>query len=53
MDINNLNEIDSKMLIEMDGTEFKSRLGANSILSISMACTRASAASKKILSCLN
>ena len=43
MDINNLNEIDSKML-EMDGTEFKSRLGANSILSISMACTRASAA---------
>ncbi len=47
MDINNLNEIDSKML-EMDGTEFKSRLGANSILSISMACTRASAASKNI-----
>ena len=47
MDINNLNEIDSKML-EMDGTEFKSRLGANSILSISMACTRASAESKNI-----
>ena len=47
MDINNLNEIDSKML-EMDGTEFKSKLGANSILSISMACTRASAASKNI-----
>ena len=47
IDINNLNEIDSKML-EMDGTEFKSRLGANSILSISMACTRASAASKNI-----
>ena len=47
IDINNLNEIDSKML-EMDGTEFKSRLGANSILSVSMACTRASAASKNI-----
>ena len=47
IDINNLNEIDSKM-IEMDGTEFKSRLGANSILSVSMACTRASAASKNI-----
>ena len=47
MDINNLYEIDSKML-EMDGTEFKSRLGANSILSISMACTRASAVSKNI-----
>ena len=47
MDVNNLREIDSKM-IEMDGTEFKSKLGANSILSISMACTRASAASKNI-----
>ena len=47
MDVNNLTEIDSKM-IEMDGTEFKSKLGANSILSISMACTRASAASKNI-----
>ena len=47
MNVNNLNEIDSKM-IEIDGTEYKSRLGANSILSISMACTRASAASNNI-----
>ena len=47
MNVNNLDEIDSKML-DIDGTEYKSRLGANSILSISMACTRASAASNNI-----
>ena len=47
MNVNNLDEIDSKM-IDIDGTEYKSRLGANSILSISMACTRASAASNNI-----
>lgn len=47
MNVNNLNEIDSKM-IDIDGTEYKSRLGANSILSISMACARASAASNNI-----
>lgn len=31
------------MLKELDGTEFKSRLGANAILSVSLACARASA----------
>ena len=36
--------IDGKML-EMDGTEYKSNLGANSILGVSMAVARAAAAS--------
>ena len=47
MEISDINLIDSKM-IELDGTEFKSRLGANSILAVSMACTRAGAASSGI-----
>ncbi|MCL2227443.1 MAG: phosphopyruvate hydratase [Oscillospiraceae bacterium] len=34
-----------KMLIELDGTPNKSRLGANAILGASLACARASAAS--------
>jgi enolase len=33
-----------RMLIEMDGTENKSRLGANTILGVSLACARAAAA---------
>lgn len=33
-----------KMLIEMDGTETKSKLGANAILAVSLACAKASAA---------
>lgn len=37
--------IDHKML-ELDGTEFKSNLGANAILGVSMAVARAAAASK-------
>lgn len=37
-----------KALIKLDGTEFKSKLGANAILGVSMAFARASAASKKI-----
>ena len=47
MEISDINLIDSKM-IELDGTEFKSRLGANSILAVSMACARAGAASSGI-----
>ena len=34
--------------IDLDGTENKENLGANSILGVSMACTRASAASNYI-----
>jgi enolase len=35
-------------MIEMDGTEYKSKLGANAILGVSMALCRAQAASQKI-----
>ena len=38
-------EID-RVLIELDGTETKSRLGANSILAVSIACAKAAAASR-------
>ena len=38
------NKID-KLLIQLDGTEFKTRLGANAILSVSLACLKASAKS--------
>lgn len=40
-----LKEIDNFMK-ELDGTADKSRLGANAILGISMACARAGAAAK-------
>lgn len=40
-------EIDRKM-IELDGTENKSNLGANAILAVSLACARASALSLKL-----
>jgi len=40
-------EID-ELMIKLDGTKNKSKLGANAILSISMAACRAGAASKKI-----
>jgi enolase len=36
------NEIDA-MMIDMDGTPNKSRLGANAILAVSLACARAAA----------
>ncbi|MDD5115994.1 MAG: phosphopyruvate hydratase [Candidatus Omnitrophica bacterium] len=36
-----------KLLIRMDGTEFKSSLGANAILGVSMAVAKAAALSKK------
>ncbi len=42
-----LNEIDG-VLIALDGTKNKSRLGANAILSVSMACARALANEKKL-----
>lgn len=42
MDASNQELID-KTMIELDGTEAKSRLGANAILGVSMACLKASA----------
>src|SRR5512143_1415467 len=39
--------IDDKMLA-MDGTETKSKFGANAILGVSLACSRAAAASQKM-----
>jgi enolase len=42
MDISDPNAIDTKML-ELDGTENKSKLGANAILAVSQAATRAAA----------
>jgi len=41
MDVTNQEEIDMKM-IELDGTENKSKLGANAILGISLSCLKAS-----------
>jgi len=37
-----------QLLISLDGTENKSRLGANALLGVSLACARAAAASLKI-----
>jgi enolase len=37
-----------RLLIELDGTENKSRLGANAILGVSLACARAVANSRKL-----
>lgn len=42
MEVTNQKQIDALML-EMDGTENKSKLGANALLGISMACARAGA----------
>jgi enolase len=42
MEISNQQSIDQKM-IDIDGTESKSRLGANSILAVSLACAHANA----------
>jgi enolase len=47
MEVENQKEIDQAM-IALDGTENKSELGANAILSVSMACTRVAALSKDI-----
>jgi enolase len=46
-DPSNQKKID-ETLIEMDGTDNKGRLGANSILSVSLACARAAASSSKL-----
>jgi len=42
MDVTRQNEIDH-LMIEVDGTHDKSKLGANAILGVSMACARAAA----------
>ena len=47
MDVLNLSLIDNAM-IELDGTETKSRLGANAILGVSLACLKAGALYKGI-----
>lgn len=45
--VDNQSEIDH-IMIELDGTPNKSQLGANAILGVSLACAKASAASKEI-----
>lgn len=45
MDVENQRAIDEKMLA-LDGTEFKTKLGANAILSVSLAVARANALNK-------
>lgn len=47
MEIDKIQEIDAKM-IKLDGTKNKSRLGANAILSVSLACARAGAQNAKM-----
>ena len=47
MDASNQRLIDATM-ISLDGTENKSKLGANAILAVSMACARASANALKL-----
>ncbi len=46
MDVTDQTALDQKML-ELDGTETKSKLGANAILSVSMAAVKAAAIAKK------
>jgi len=46
-DIYDQKKID-QIMIDLDGTENKSRLGANAILAVSLACIKAAAASKNI-----
>lgn len=46
MDITKQEEID-KLMIKLDGTKNKKNLGANAILSVSLACARAGAMSKR------
>lgn len=41
-------ELIDKTIIELDGTENKSRLGANAILGVSLACARVAAQAEKI-----
>lgn len=46
-DANNQREVD-QIMIDLDGTETKSKLGANAILAVSMAVAKAAAISQKI-----
>lgn len=46
IEINKQQEIDD-IMIKLDGTDFKSNLGANAILGVSLACTKAGANSAK------
>ncbi|MDR2066406.1 MAG: phosphopyruvate hydratase [Endomicrobium sp.] len=47
LEITNQQEIDN-IMIKLDGTDFKSNLGANAILGASLACAKAGASSKKM-----
>ena len=47
VDVTNQQKIDT-LMIKKDGTSNKKKLGANSILAVSLACARAAAASKRI-----
>lgn len=47
MDISKQEEID-KVMIDLDGTDNKARLGANAILGVSLACARAASKAAKI-----
>lgn len=47
IDVESQSEIDQKM-IDLDGTENKSKLGANAILAVSLACAKAAALNKDI-----
>ncbi len=47
LDAENQKEIDD-LMIQLDGTENKSKLGANAILAASLACAKAAAISKKM-----
>jgi enolase len=47
MDVTHQHDIDMKMIL-LDGTKNKSRLGANAILGVSLACARAGAKAKKM-----
>lgn len=47
MDVTKQQEID-KMMIELDGTDNKQRLGGNSILAVSLACARAAAQNENL-----
>lgn len=46
LDVSNQKKVDNVML-KLDGTEFKTNLGANAILSVSLACARANALNKE------
>jgi enolase len=48
MDVKDQLAIDNKMIKELDGTENKSKLGANAILAVSLAVAKAGAAEKGI-----